>query len=105
MKFTKDQIEYIKKIAIPLIDDGSNVEYTRGVCELIADIDGKEDVFHEERTEDIRNELLKVKIQKVCKECGKVHDPEEVKRTLGVLSNPYRFGFCSAGCYTKFVMR
>ena len=58
MKFTKEQIEYIKTLAKPLIDDGENIEYTRGICELIADLDGIEDVFHEERSEQIKDELL-----------------------------------------------
>ena len=58
MKFTKEQIEYIKEIAKPLIDDGENIEYTRGICELIADLDGVEDVFNDERSEQIKDELL-----------------------------------------------
>jgi hypothetical protein len=58
MKFSKEQIKYIKELAKPLVDDGENAEYTRGICELIADLDGVEDVQHEDRSEEIRQELL-----------------------------------------------
>ncbi len=58
MKFSKEQIKYIKKLAKSLVDDGQNTEYTRGICELIADLDGIEDVYHGERSEEIRQELL-----------------------------------------------
>ena len=33
-------VKELKNLARFLIDDGSNKEYTRGICELIADIDG-----------------------------------------------------------------
>ena len=56
--FTQAQINYIKQIAKYLVDDGENEEYTRGICELIADIDGKPDVFHEERAKQIKSEIL-----------------------------------------------
>ena len=56
--FTQAQINYIKQIAKYLVDDGENEEYTRGICELIADIDGKPNVFHEERAEQIKSEIL-----------------------------------------------
>ena len=58
MEFTYKQIEHIKKLAKQLIDDGSNKEYTRGICELIAGIDGIPDVFLDERSEQIKEELL-----------------------------------------------
>jgi hypothetical protein len=58
MKFSKEQLDYIKHLAKPLIDDGENVEYTRGVCELIADLDPKADVYHEDRSDEIKQELL-----------------------------------------------
>lgn len=58
MKFTEEQIKYIKELAKPLIDDGKNTEYTRGICELIADLDGIKDVFHDERAEQVKAELL-----------------------------------------------
>jgi len=58
MMFTKEQINYIKELAKPLIDDGENIEYTRGICELIADIDGKEDISHEDRSEEIKHEII-----------------------------------------------
>lgn len=54
----KEQIEHIKELAKLLIDDGSNLEYTRGICELIADIDGRPTMDHEDRAEEIRKELL-----------------------------------------------
>lgn len=58
MEFSKEQITYIKKLAKLLIDGGENDEYTRGVCELIANIDGIPEVFHYERSEQIKQELL-----------------------------------------------
>ncbi len=58
MTFSKEQIEYIKNLAKPLVDDGENLEYTRGICELIADLDGVEDMYHADRSEEIRQELL-----------------------------------------------
>jgi len=55
--FTAEQIDLIKNIAKPLVDDGENLEYTRGICELIADIDGKPDMLQEVRAEELRVEL------------------------------------------------
>ena len=56
---TKDEfVGKLKDLAKPLIDDGSNREYTRGICELIADIDGIPEVEHAVRAEQIRIELL-----------------------------------------------
>jgi len=54
----EDFIKDLKWTAKLLIDDGSNEEYTRGICELIADMDGHTDVFHADRTEEIKKELL-----------------------------------------------
>jgi hypothetical protein len=50
-------IDTLKKVAKDLIDDGTNVEYVRGICELIADIDGLADVEHAERAMQIAVEL------------------------------------------------
>ena len=50
-------ITRLKMAAKLLIDDGSNAEYTRGICELIADVDGTPDVYHADRTEQIAKEL------------------------------------------------
>lgn len=58
MKFSKKQIECLKELAAVLVDDGENVEYTRGICELIAEIDAVTDVDHGERSEEIRHEIL-----------------------------------------------
>ena len=57
--FTKEQINYLKMLAEQLIDDGENTEYTRGICELIAEIDGIEDIPTDERAEQIRQEILR----------------------------------------------
>ena len=38
-----------------------------------------------------------------CKFCGKLHDPQQVKRSLGEYSMPYALGYCSAQCYTKAI--
>jgi hypothetical protein len=53
----ENPIDKIKKIAKNLIDDGTNVEYVRGICELIADIDGKEETPHADRAIEIAKEL------------------------------------------------
>jgi len=58
MKFSKEQINYIKKEAKILVDDGLNIEYTRGITELIASVDGIEDVDTAERSEQIRKEII-----------------------------------------------
>jgi hypothetical protein len=50
-------IDTLKKVAKDLIDDGTNVEYVRGICELIADVDGLIDVDHAERAMQIAVEL------------------------------------------------
>lgn len=54
-------IQLIKQKAKDLIDpsDGSgiNSEYTRGICELIADIDGKVDVPLDVRSKQVAIEL------------------------------------------------
>lgn len=47
----------LKQIAKLLIDDGTNLEYIRGICELIADADGVEDMDHAERAKEIAQEL------------------------------------------------
>jgi hypothetical protein len=51
-------VKELKNLARFLIDDGSNKEYTRGICELIADIDGIPELDHSLRAEQIRIELL-----------------------------------------------
>jgi len=48
----------LKKAAKMLVDDGSNTEYTRAICELIGEFDGAEDTPLDETTEEIRQELL-----------------------------------------------
>ena len=50
-------IEKLKATAKDLLDDGSNIEYTRGICELLADVDGIEDMPHAERALQIAIEL------------------------------------------------
>lgn len=55
--FTSLQIDLIKELAQPLVGDGDNHEYTRGICELIADIDPKGNMAQEERAEELRVEL------------------------------------------------
>lgn len=54
-------IQTIKKRAIDLIEpsDGLDVnrEYTRGICELIADIDGKPDIPLHTRSKEVAIEL------------------------------------------------
>lgn len=55
--FTSLQIDLIKELAQPLVGDGDNHEYTRGICELIADIDPKGNMCQEERAEELRVEL------------------------------------------------
>jgi hypothetical protein len=50
-------IDVIKNLAKSLIDDGTNVEYCRGICELIADCDGITDVEHADRSIQIAQEL------------------------------------------------
>jgi len=57
MKLTPEQIEYIKNTAKILVDDGDNKEYTRGIAELIADLDGKPDVDHADRSDEITIEI------------------------------------------------
>lgn len=47
----------IKAVAKELIGDGRNTEYTRGICELIADLDGKKGIDHAERSFEIAIEL------------------------------------------------
>lgn len=59
MTLSKEQIETIKSFASILVDDGSNEEYTRGICELIAEFDGRENVDHADRADEIRNEIIK----------------------------------------------
>lgn len=50
-------IEKIKEVAKNLILHSDNVEYVRGICELIADLDGVVDVHHADRTLQIADEL------------------------------------------------
>ncbi len=53
-----NQIKQIKQSAMMLIDgDVSNLEYVRGICELIAEIDGVEDVPSGDRATQISKEL------------------------------------------------
>lgn len=41
-------------------------------------------------------------LDRTCRQCGKKHSSEEVKRVLGEYSAPFTTGFCSAYCYTQF---
>lgn len=56
-------IQEIKEYAKDLICDSPlhtnelGAEYNRGICELIADLDGIPDVFHEDRAQQIAEEL------------------------------------------------
>lgn len=50
-------IDRLKTIAADLVEDGINIEYTRGICELIAEVDGIEDVSHGERACQIAKEI------------------------------------------------
>lgn len=50
-------IQHIKLIATELIDKDRDTEYTRGICELIADIDGKQDTPHDVRSKQVAIEL------------------------------------------------
>jgi hypothetical protein len=56
-KLTPEQITYLKSLAKMLVDDGENQEYTRGILELLAYVDGKEDVDTEARSNEIAVEL------------------------------------------------
>jgi Asp-tRNA(Asn)/Glu-tRNA(Gln) amidotransferase C subunit len=58
MKLTTEQIKYIKTIAKILVDDGENEEYTRGITELIAELDPLCEVDHGDRSDQIKHELL-----------------------------------------------
>tara|TARA_R100000935_G_scaffold2735_1_gene7516 strand:+ start:263 stop:502 length:240 start_codon:yes stop_codon:yes gene_type:complete len=58
MKFTAEQIAIIKGVAIGLIDDGSNSEYCRGICEVIAELEPHLNVDHAVRAGQIYFELL-----------------------------------------------
>jgi hypothetical protein len=46
----------LKQIASQLVDN-ENVEYTRGICELIADCDGVEGIDHADRAMQIGIQL------------------------------------------------
>ncbi len=50
-------IENIKTAAQGLIDTDRISEYTRGICELIAEIDAIKDVSHADRSAQIAAEL------------------------------------------------
>ncbi|MCA6367641.1 MAG: hypothetical protein IM631_12900 [Cytophagales bacterium] len=50
-------IETLKDIARNLLQDGANTEYARGICELIADVDGLPEVDHGVRSVQIGEEL------------------------------------------------
>ena len=50
-------IQAIKDTAKELIDKDRVSEYTRGICELIADIDGKKDTPHDHRSKEVALEL------------------------------------------------
>jgi len=52
-------IEELKLAASNLIEDGSNKEYTRGICELLADIDGIAEIPHCDRAMQIKKILTK----------------------------------------------
>jgi len=51
-------VEKLKELAKPLIGYGENIEYARGICELIADVDGREDVSHSVRARVIQCDLI-----------------------------------------------
>jgi hypothetical protein len=51
------KIGFIKHTAKQLIGDSDNIEYIRGICELIADIDAKLDMDCSERAIEIAKEL------------------------------------------------
>ena len=57
---SKEQIAHVKSLAKDLIDDGTNEEYTRGICELIGEIDAKLEISLDIRSEEIKKELLMV---------------------------------------------
>lgn len=48
----------LREHASLLIMDGENEEYTRGICELLAQFDTPEDMDIADRAEEIRNELV-----------------------------------------------
>lgn len=50
-------IQKIKIFAKTLIEDSDNIEYARGICELIAEIDGIPEVENAERASQIAIEL------------------------------------------------
>lgn len=53
----KISLHHIKLAATQLIDNDRPTEYTRGICELIADIDGKQDTPHDVRSKQVAIEL------------------------------------------------
>lgn len=50
-------VQQLKNVAKILIDDGTNTEYVRGICELIADVDGISEMDHAERAIEIAEEI------------------------------------------------
>jgi hypothetical protein len=56
---------------------------------------------NEERMQEMKT---KKKHSALCKTCGKIYSKSDIVRTLGKESMPYQLGFCSAFCYTKYVM-
>lgn len=50
-------IETLKDRARELLQDGAASEYARGICELIAEVDGLPEVDHGERAVQIGQEL------------------------------------------------
>ena len=53
----KVSLKVIMHEAKGLVDDGENTEYTRGICELIADLAGHEGKDHADRAIEIAKEL------------------------------------------------
>lgn len=52
------------------------------------------------------NTKKKMEAMKFCKNprCGRFHNTDEVKRSLGKESAPYQLGYCSANCYTQHLV-
>jgi len=50
------------------------------------------------------NRKIKFRIMK-CNYCGKEYDKKEIRRIYGKDSMVDLGGFCSAGCYTAFILK
>lgn len=60
------QVENIKRLAVELVDDFGNIEYVRGICELIADIDPIEGVAPADRADRVKADLMWMRLGDVC---------------------------------------